>query len=262
MDTSDLTFVDDAIDVYSFLLKGGRTYTIRAASADGIDPVLTLYLAGATEQAITQNDDAAPGSADAQIQITTPSDAWYLLQVDNKAPGDMRGRSYTLSARSSAPASGGGSTATTPTPAPPGDAYENNYSVETAARLGWGVPYDLSLICPEPGACRSGDHDFFLVPVKKGIPLLAVTYDLGPGADTTLTIYRPEPGFTDPSTGLVGWRVLQGNDDIAPGRTLRSQVVITPDWTGDALLVVAASDRHDPPAVPEAVGPSGRYRLI
>src|SRR5262249_28747253 len=155
---SDLTFVDDAIDVYSFLLKGGRTYTIRAASSDGIDPSLTLYLAGATEQVIAQNDDAAVGSGDAVIQITTPADAWDLLQVDNKAPGDMQGRTYTLSARSSVPASGGSAPAASPTPAPPGDAYENNYSVETAARLGWGVPYDLSLICPELGACRSGDH--------------------------------------------------------------------------------------------------------
>src|SRR5262249_20392005 len=67
VDTAGLTFVDDAIDVYSFLLKGGRTYTIRAASADGIDPSLTLYLAGATEQVIAQNDDVAPGSSDAQI---------------------------------------------------------------------------------------------------------------------------------------------------------------------------------------------------
>jgi hypothetical protein len=164
---------------------------------------------------------------------------------------------------------------TPPTAAPPGagvaetpvvpetiDNYENNYNLETAQRLAWETPYDLSLACPERGACRDGDHDFFLTPVKAGVPFVAATYELGPGVDTTLTVYRPAAGFTEPSTGLDGWRALQGNDDIAPGRTLRSQVLITPDWTGEALLIVAASDRHDPPALPPDAGPAGQYRLI
>lgn len=155
-------------------------------------------------------------------------------------------------------------TGVTETPAAPEtiDSYENNYSLETARRLAWGTPYDLSLACPERGACRDGDHDFFLAPVKAGVPFVAATYELGPGVDTTLTVYRPAAGFTEPSTGLDGWRALQGNDDIAPGRTLRSQVLITPDWTGAALLIVAASDRHDPPALPPDAGPAGHYRLI
>jgi hypothetical protein len=187
-ETGDLTFVDDETDVFSLLLKGGRSYTIRATSADGIDPALTVYLAGATDRPIAQNDDVASGSHDAAVQLTTNADGWYLVRVDNKAPGDMRGRTCRLSARSNAPAADAPSATPQTGIAPLGDAYENNYSVETAARLAWGVPYDLSLICPEAGMCRDGDHDFFFVPVKAGVPLVAATYDLGPGADTTLTL--------------------------------------------------------------------------
>jgi hypothetical protein len=108
----------------------------------------------------------------------------------------------------------------------------------------------------------SGDHDFFLVPVKKGVPLAALTYDLGPGADTTIALYRPASNVTDPSTGMVGWQFVQGNDDALSGRTLRSQIIVTPDWNGDALIIVAPSDRSDPPRVPDAAGPPARYRLM
>jgi hypothetical protein len=262
VETADLTFVDDAIDVYSVLLKPDRTYTIRASSTSGIDPAITVFLAGATEHPLAQNDDLAPGSVDAVVQLTAAAAGWYLLQVENTAPGDMYGRTYSLSVRSSAPQ---GSTATPgPTADPPGDAFENNYRIEDAPRLAWGVPYDLSLVCPEarPGACVSGDHDFFLVQTKAGIPLAALSYDLGPGADTTLAVYRPAPGQTDAGTGLPGWRLVQGNDDAVRGRTLQSQILLTPDWNGDALLIIAPSGRAEAPRVPDGVGPAGRYRLI
>jgi len=263
VDITDLTFADNPTDVFSALLKGERTYTIRASSTSGIDPQLTVYLAGSTDQAIAQNDDIAAGSGDAAVQIHTPADGWYLIQVDNAAVGTMRGRTYMLSIRSSAAIPAAGATAT-PTPTTIGDAFENNYNLSRAPKLAWGVPYDLSLICPDsrPGACVSGDHDFFLVPVKKGVPLAALTYDLGPGADTTIALYRPAPGITDPGTGIPGWQLLQGNDDALSGRTLRSQIIVTPDWNGDALIIVAPSDRADPPRLPEAAGPPARYRLI
>ncbi len=266
IDITDLTFVDDLTDVFSALLKGNRTYTIRASSTSGIDPQLTVYLAGSTEQPIAQNDDLAAGSGDAAVQIHTPADGWYLIQVDNQAVGTMRGRTYTLSVRSSAATNGTtamGAT-TTPTSTAIGDAFENNYSVVSAPKLAWGVPYDLSMICPDsrPGACVSGDHDFFLVPVKKGVLLAALTYDLGPGADTTIALYRPAPGITDLGTGIPGWQLLQGNDDALSGRTLRSQILLTPDWNGEALIIVAPSDRADPPRLPEAAGSPARYRLI
>lgn len=267
VETTNLTFVNgDTTDVYSVLLKANRLYAITARSTTGIDPAITVYLAGATETPLAQNDDLAPGSGDAGVQIATTADGWYLIDVTNNAPGDMRGRVYSLSVRSSAPTSGTptSGTPTPPTPTTVGDAFENNWHVETAPTLAWDVPYDLSLICPEtrPNACPSGDHDFFLVDIKRGVPFAALTYDLGPGADTTLALYQPVAGVTDPSTHLVGWQLRQGNDDALRGHTLRSQLMLTPDWDGQALLIVAASDRTDPPRVPDAVGPSGRYRLI
>lgn len=261
IDIGDLTFDDNQIDVFSALLKGQRTYTIRAASTSGIDPLLTVFVAGSTDQPIAQNDDLAAGSGDAAVQLNPPADGWYLIQVSNQAVGELHGHSYTLSIRSSAAPD---AQTTTPTATPPGDAFENNYDLATATRLAWGVPYDLSLICPElrPGACVSGDHDFFLVPVKKGVPFAALTYDLGPGADTTLALYQPAPGITDPGTGIAGWQLLLGNDDALAGRTLRSQILLTPGWNGEALLIIAPSDRAEAPQVPASAGAPARYRLM
>jgi len=262
-DIGDLTFVEGSTDVFSLLLKGGRTYTLRAASDQGIDPVLTVYLAGAIQTPLATNDDAIIGDTAAVVQLMTATDAWYIVQIDNKAPGDMRGKIYTFSARSSPLRSGIDGVATASPSAPSlGDALENNYSIETAPRLGWGVPYDLSLVCPQLHACVAGDHDFFWVPVKAGIPIVAVTYDLGPGADTVATFYRPDHTQQDAQVGPPGWRPVVGNDDIAPGWSLRSQIELRPDWSGYTLLVVAPSERSDPPALPEAAGPAGHYRLI
>ena len=252
-----LNFADGSPDVFSFFFKGGRVYAITAASSSGADPAIRVFLAGAPDAPLAENDDAAPGRPDAAVQVAVPADGWYLVEVTNRAPGDMRGRPYTLAARSSA--------APTPQPLPApsaaGDMLENNYDLDHAARIGWGVPYDLSLACPDarPDACRAGDHDFLLLPAKRGVPLIVATYDLGPGADTSLVLYRPDPAQASPP---AGWRAVASNDDIAPGRTLRSQAQLTPDWDGDALLVVAASERRTPPAVPAALGPAGRYRLI
>jgi hypothetical protein len=263
-----LNFVDDNLDVFSLLLKGGRTYTIRASSSTGIDPLIRVYRAEDTNTVLVENDDVKPGTTDAEVKVTTENDGWYLVVVENKAPGDMRRRFYTFSARSSAietptanPAAAT-QAALRPVTATAGDVFENNYSPETAATLVWGVPFDLSLVCPEQNQCPAGDHDFFWVPVKRGVQLVVVTYDLGPGADTALSLYRPEANFTDPSTGLSGWRLWAGNDDVVPGFTLRSQLLVMPDWDGYALLVVAPSQRADPPPMPPAVGAPGRYRLM
>lgn len=267
-ETADLSFVDDSVDVFSVILKGGRTYTIRAESTDGIDPAITVYRAGETGTAVAQNDDLAAGSSAAQVQVTTESDAWYLVVVENKAPGDMHGRTYRFSARSANAVTPTPNAATTaqagsvPVQATVGDLYENNYSPETAGTLVWGVPYDLSLVCPVQGQCVNGDHDFFWLPVKRGVPMVAVSYDLGPGADTAITLYQPKPNQIDPSIGPVGWAPVVANDDVVGGFTLRSQIFFTPDWDGYALLVIAASRRADPPPLPPALGPAGRYRLM
>lgn len=271
VETPDLSFVDGTRDVYSVLLKTNRRYTIRIASSTGIDPFVRVYLAAQTTTVVAENDDLAPGSGDAQVEITTTAEAWYLLVVENKAPGDMQGRVYTVSVRSQAPSTtpGPGTPSPTATPtgdqAPNGDLLENNYDPTHASPIGWGVPYDLSLTCPDarPDACPQGDHDFLRMPVKAGVPFVAVTYDLGPGADTFLSLYQPDGAQTLVGEGRIpGWRLLTINDDIAPGRTLRSQVTLTPEWTGEALLVVASSARANPPLIPANAGPPGRYRLI
>jgi hypothetical protein len=266
VDIGDLNFTDGMPDVFSFLLKGGRTYTIRASSSSGIDPSIAVYLAGALDTPIAQNDDAAAGSTDAIVQVTTATDAWYIVRVANAAPGDMTGKTYSISARSSAPTDSPTGNQPAPTPQPwseiIGDAFENNWSPEFAPRLAWGVPYDLSLVCPDPGRCANGDHDFFWIPVKSGIPLVVITYDLGAGADTYASLYSPAPEQQDETIGPKGWRPLVANDDAAPGWTLRSQLEVTPNWDGYALLVIAPSNRADPPAIPESAGPPARYRLM
>jgi hypothetical protein len=262
VDLADLNFVDGTPDVYSFLFKGGRVYSISAASSTGIDPAIRVFLAGQTDKPLAENDDATAGSPNATVQVAVAADGWYIVEVTIRAPGDMRGKTYTLAARSSAAQA---SPAPPPQQGAPGDMLENNYDVDHAVRIAWGVPYDLSLECPDPrpGACVAGDHDFLRLPIKRGIPLVAITYDLGPGADTVLTLYRPDAAqMSGAAGGIPGWSAVSGNDDIAPGRGLRSQVLITPNWEGEALLVVAESERANPPRVPEALGPSGRYRLI
>ncbi len=262
VDQTGLNFVDGTPDVYSFLFKGGRVYTIAASSTNGIDPTIRVFIAGQTDNPVAENDDAAAGSPNASVQVAVPEDGWYIVDVTNRAPGDMRGKTYTLAARSStAPQQ----QSTTEKATPPGDMLENNYDTNHAPRIAWGVPYDLSLECPDPrpDACFAGDHDFLMVPVKKGVPLIALTYDLGPGADTILTLYKPDPAQTSTTTGNIpGWNAVTSNDDSAPGRTLRSQVLLTPNWSGDALLIVAESERRTPPTVPPAFGPTGRYRLM
>lgn len=261
----NLNFVDDAIDVFSVLLKGGRSYTIQTLAGDsGIDPTIRLFLATDTNLVVAENDDMTVHGSDALVTVNVSADAWYLIEVRNMASGSMLDRVYGISIRSDALISP--SAMPQPTAdanqARTGDVYENNWSPETAGTLVWGVPYDLSLICPDLGACASGDHDFFWVPVKAGVSMSVVTYDLGPGADPVLTLYRPTVNYTDPATGMVGWQAWASNDDVVAGFTLRAQLLVTPDWSGYALLVVSSSQRRDPPPLPPAAGPIGRYRLI
>lgn len=263
---ANLNFVSGGTDVYSFLLKGGRGYQLSATvTTEGIDPAMTVYLAGSIEQSVGQNDDIRIGDPSAVVTLTVAADAWYLVEVVNRAPGDVRGKTYTMSARSigvpsvSAPSSAGrASTATEE------DVIGNAYDVPHAARIVWAAPYDLSMICPDrrPGACYAGRHTFTLVPVKAGIPLAALTYDLGAGVDTVLTMYKPDPTQTLEAPGVLpGWRAIAANDDFVAGETLRSQVRVTPDWNGDLLLVIAPSSRQDLPPAPADSRP-GRYRLI
>ena len=255
-----LNFTDGATDVFSFLLKGGRQYRVAASvgPAGGLDPTLEVFLAGAAEQPLASNDDERIGSPTAAVTITVQFDSWYLARVTNRAPGSPSGKTYSLSAHSVAPAGGPAPAA----PTSPDELVGNAYDPAHAARLAWSVPYDLSMQCPDPrpGACYAGRHTFLLVPVKPGVPFTALTYDLGAGVDTLLTLYRPDPAQAELGD-LPGWRAVAANDDIAPGWTLRSQVTITPDWPGLALLVVAPSDRADLPPIP-VDGRPGRYRLI
>ena len=263
VDQTELNFVDGSVDVYSFLFKAGRVYVVSASSADGIDPAIRVFLAGGAETPVAENDDVAAGSTTATVQVAVPADGWYIVEVVNRAPGPMQGKTYRVSARSST-ATAAPTTTTQAGAVAVADILENNYDVAHAARIAWGVPYDLTLECPDPrpDACFAGDHDFLLVPVKKGVPFIALTYDLGAGSDTTVTLYAPDTAPSASENLIPGWRAVVGNDDTDPGRTLRSQVLYTPMWDGDALLIIAESQRRNPPIVPSALGPAGRYRLI
>lgn len=261
-DVVDLSFVNDPVDVFSFLLKGGRQYQIAAtvSTAGGIDPTLDVFLAAQVDQPIASNDDVRIGDASAALTMTVDIDGWYLVRVTNRAPGDVRGKTYTMTARSV----GASGTQPDTTATNPDDLVGNAYDAAHAVRLAWDVPYDLTMRCPDPrpNACYAGRHTFLLVPVKQGVPLTALTYDLGAGVDTTLTLYQPDAGQTEEGPGLVpGWRVVAANDDAVAGWTVRSQIMTMPTWSGAALLVVGPSDRADVPPVPTE-GRPGRYRLI
>ena len=258
---SVMNFNGGALDVFSFLLKGGRQYRIAATvgRAGGIDPAITMFLAGAADSPIGANDDEQIGDPSAAVTVTVQADAWYIVQVANRAPG-IEGRTYTLSARSVAAA---GDTSK-PVATNPDDLIGNAYDPQHAARLAWNVPYDLSMVCPDvrPNACYAGRHAFLLLPVKRNVPFTAFTYDLGAGVDTVLTMYKPDSTQTQTGPGVLpGWVAVASNDDVAPGWTLRSQISFTPDWNSLALLVVAPSDRADLAPMP-ADGRPGRYRLL
>lgn len=261
-DITNLNFNDAAVDVFSFLLKGGRQYRIAATvgNTGGIDPAIDVFVAGTTDTPVGSNDDEKIGNPSAAVTVTVQVDSWYIVQVSNKAPGKVEGKTYTLNARSVA-AAGDTSTAQATNP---DDLVGNAYDAEHAVRLAWNVPYDLSMVCPDtrPGACYAGRHTFLLVPVKGNVPFTALTYDLGAGVDTVLTVYKPAPTQTQSGSGVIpGWVSVAANDDIAPGWTLRSEISFTPDWNSMALLVVAPSNREDLPPMP-ADGRPGRYRLI
>src|SRR6266540_5317352 len=143
-DIANLNFNDAAVDVFSFLLKGGRQYRIAATvdKAGGIDPAIDVFVAGTTDKPIGSNDDEKIGNPSAAITVTVQADGWYIVQVSNKAPGRAEGKTYTLSARSVAAA---GDTSK-PDATNPDDLVGNAYDAEHAVRLAWNVPYDLSMV--------------------------------------------------------------------------------------------------------------------
>ncbi len=92
-DIANLNFNDAAVDVFSFLLKGGRQYRIAATvdKAGGIDPAIDVFVAGTTDKPIGSNDDEKIGNPSAAITVTVQADGWYIVQVSNKAPGNRAG---------------------------------------------------------------------------------------------------------------------------------------------------------------------------
>jgi hypothetical protein len=158
------------------------------------------------------------------------------------------------------PAATDGSPAATPTgsPVPPGATPVTNLSPDQAQPLAWGVPITATLTCPVAWGCGVGGfHAYFLADVKHTVPLIALTYDLAPGTDTFLALYRPAPGVRDTDTGISDWQVVTTNDDAVVGRTLRSQLQISPDWAGPALLLVRPGG-----SPPRHASADGRYTLL
>lgn len=268
-DIANLSFVRGNVDVFSVYLKGKRAYTISAtpSGTGGLDPVVTVFLANDTTTAIAENDDIVIGNPAAQVVVAVPESAWYLVRVTNTSPGTVQGLTYTFAAKSVIPANGGsgtgGSTGGT-TETLEGDIIGNAYSPDRAVPVAWGVPYDLTMECPDdrPQACYDGRHTFLLVPVKSRVALMLLSYDLGAGVDTLFTLYAPDASQVQTGGGrYTGWREVARNDDVVPGWTLRSQLAVIPTWQGTALLVISPSAQTDLPPLSEAAR-VGRYRLM
>jgi hypothetical protein len=130
-----------------------------------------------------------------------------------------------------------------------GDRLENNWSPATAHPIAIGVVYDLSLVCPETwaDACPGGDHDYFRVPLKGGVPYLLATFDLAPGVDTSLDLFWNE-----------SLEPVASNDDYAPGGLLAAMRYTPP---ADGIAIVRIGPRNGG-MVAEAVPDSPlTYRL-
>ncbi|MEM8535305.1 MAG: PPC domain-containing protein [Chloroflexota bacterium] len=265
---TDLTFVDDDNDVYSVFLKASRTISVAVDVSDGIDPVVTVYRADDTETVIAENDDVSVEDVSSEVSFPVETDGWYLIQVDNRASGSMEGYTYTITTRGTAEAAE--SVDEVPShEALAFDVFEPNHMPDLAGRIGWGVPYDLNLLCPVEhmvsvaAACPAGDHDYFRMQTTAGISMTILTYNLAPGLNTTVTVHKPDVAQEHNEAGAVaGWRAIYANDDVFPGWTMRSRIDFTPDWTGGALVVVANAERDNPARVPDDVTDPGRYGLM
>lgn len=177
--------------------------TVRATA--GLDLLTAITPAGATAPLAVLSSPV--------VSTTLPADltGWVVIRVENRAPALAVGESYNLELRQVLPPPPPPPEALAAQPAITPDRLENNWNPQTAAPIGVGFVYELNFVCPIPGGCQGGDHDYLSVPVKAGLRYLITTFDLGPGVDTVIDLF-----WGDQQTPIAT------NDDARPGSSFLS----------------------------------------
>jgi hypothetical protein len=255
--SAPMTFLPEGdTDIYRInldLASGPVEITLRSAGV--LEPVATIY---------DLNPWTVLGEINPPDTSTVINGTGYAyLYVQDRSLDEPEGNSYRVEVRqvtgednsgsdgSDGSDSSDGSNATPhnelPYDAQP-DALENNWSPETAATVALNHLYDLNFICPVPGGCEGGDHDYLMVDVKMGIPYVMGTFDLAPGVDTVMNLFWPYEG------ALVE---VGGNDDYAPGGLLSYM-----EWTppADGTLYVRIGPRQG--AAMPVMGVVPGYRFL
>jgi hypothetical protein len=208
-------------------------YAVNLGEAVGVAPVLTLRSTSGLDLALTVYDAETftplATLEDPATSLTLPADlvGWVYLLVQSQGLGEPTGMSYRLEvqrmAEDSLPQPAGNAIrpdgATLPWPP---DDLENNWSDRTAAEIAIGELYRLNFVCPVPGKCEGGDHDWLWTKVTAGVPYDLATYDLAPGADTVLHLFLPT------ETGLLNAAAV---DDFVPQASGLSALY---DWVAPA----------------------------
>lgn len=115
-----------------------------------------------------------------------------------------------------------------------------------------GVVYDLNFVCPVADGCPGGDHDYLRFEAKAGLSYLIATFDLAPGVDTVLELFRQAPDGT--------WTLQGGNDDARPGHALLSVLRWQAPRNGPVIVRVAPRDGGLNPLRPDR-DPVASYRF-
>lgn len=181
-----------------------------------------------------QNPELLSFEGGNQLQRVNTRDlaGWVVIRAQNLSGSDGLDESYRIEIRrvlpppptplpTAPPESEGGSEE--PEQLLP-DSFENNWTWGRAPTIGVNIINDANFVCPQPGRCEGGDHDWYRVQVKGGVPYLFATFDLAPGVDTTIRLHRLRAdGTLEALPGLF-------NDDFNPDGGLLAAMV----WLADA----------------------------
>lgn len=252
--SAPMTFLPEGdTDIYRVnldLASGPVEITLRSAGV--LEPVATIY---------TLDTWDVLGMIEPPDTSTIINGTGYAyIYVQDRSSGEPEGNTYRVEVRQVLPGGDGGDDNNEdgddgddphnelPYDASP-DALENNWSPETAATVALNHLYDLNFICPVPGGCEGGDHDYLKVEVKMGTPYVMGTFDLAPGVDTVINLYWPNEG------ALVD---VGGNDDYAPGGLLSYM-----EWTPpvDGTLYVRVGPRQGAAMPVTGVVPGYRFLI-
>jgi hypothetical protein len=211
-----------------------------------LDLVTTLYDASFQELGTLASPTI---STTLPAEITGP----LYLVVHSRSlapPGDDTYRIEVRRAGSGSPGPGGTWPEFAPTPsgASQPDMLENNWTPAVAAPIAQDYSYLLNFICPVPGQCEGGDHDWLTLPVKAGVTYYVATFDLDPGVDTVLTLYLNDEAHQ-----------VAANDDVRPGAPLSALTWTAPHDGQLYVLVAPRAGTFDPVVIERQ---QRRYRLV